>query len=140
MGQLGIRGARRDVKRFTTQADKAALRAPDRLKRDFTAAAPNMKWVCDFTYCATWSGVVYVAFVIDCFSRRIVGWKASRSMSEALVLDALNMAAWVRRNVELTGLVSPLRRRTSGRIQRTSVITRCCDDRPQAPAQHLRIA
>ena len=105
MRQLGIRGARRDVRRFTTHADKAALRAPDRLKRDFSASAPNMTWVCDFTYCATWSGVVYVAFVVDCFSRRIVGWKASRSMSEALVLDALNMAAWVRRNVDLTGLV-----------------------------------
>ncbi len=105
MHELGIRGARRQKKVFTTKADKKALRAPDRLRRDFTATAPNMKWVCDFTYCSTWSGVVYVAFVIDCFSRRIVGWKASRSMSEALVLDALNMAAWVRRNVDLTGLI-----------------------------------
>ncbi len=100
-----MRGARRDVKRFTTHADKAAIRAPDHLKRDFTATAPNMKWVCDFTYCATWSGVVYVAFVVDCFSRRIVGWKAARSMSVTLVLHALDMAAWVRRNVDLTGLV-----------------------------------
>jgi putative transposase len=53
--------------------------------------------VADFTYCPTWSGIVYVAFVVDSFSRRIVGWKASRSMTTSLVLDALDMAAWVRR-------------------------------------------
>jgi putative transposase len=53
--------------------------------------------VADFTYCSTWSGIVYVAFVVDAYSRRIVGWKASRSMTTSLVLDALDMAAWVRR-------------------------------------------
>jgi transposase InsO family protein len=58
-----------------------------------------------YTYCSTWSGVVYVAFITDVFSRRIVGWKASRSMSAALVVDALNMAAWVRRGVELAGVI-----------------------------------
>jgi transposase InsO family protein len=102
--QANIHGARRHKKHFTTHADPSAPRAPDLLHRDFTANAPNVKWVCDFTYCATWSGVVYVAFVVDCFSRRIVGWKAARSMSKALVIDALNMAAWVRRHVDLTGL------------------------------------
>ena len=58
-----------------------------------------------FTYCSTWSGVVYVAFIIDVFSRRIVGWKASQSMTASLVIDALNMAAWTRRHQSLDGLV-----------------------------------
>jgi putative transposase len=101
----GLRGASRAKKRFTTHPDPAAVRAPDLVKRDFTAARPNEKWVADFTYCSTWSGVVYVAFIVDVFSRRIVGWKAARSMTAALVVDALNMAAWTRRGVELAGLI-----------------------------------
>jgi transposase InsO family protein len=105
MRQAGIRGASRAKKRFTTRQDPAALRAPDLVKRDFTATGPNQKWVCDFTYCSTWSGVVYVAFVTDVFSRRIVGWKAARSMSAALVIDALNMAAWIRRGTDTAGLI-----------------------------------
>ena len=105
MHAAGIRGASRAKKRFTTHADPAAVRAPDLVRRDFTAVAPNHKWVCDFTYCSTWSGVVYVAFVTDVFSRRIVGWKAARSMSAALVVDALNMAAWTRRGASLDGLI-----------------------------------
>ena len=63
MRQLNIRGATRAVKRFTTHADPAAVRAPDLVGRDFTATRPNEKWVADFTYCSTWSGIVYVAFV-----------------------------------------------------------------------------
>ena len=105
MRQGNMQGARRAIKRFTTRRDPSAPRASDLLDRDFTAKAPNRKWVCDFTYCATWSGVVYVAFVVDVFSRRIVGWKASRSMSVTLVLHALDMAAWTRRHVDLAGLV-----------------------------------
>lgn len=101
----GIRGASRAKKRFTTHSDPAAVRAPDLLSRDFTAKRPNEKWVADFTYCSTWSGVVYVAFITDVFSRRIVGWKASRSMTAPLVVDALNMAAWVRRGVDLAGVI-----------------------------------
>jgi putative transposase len=101
----GIRGASRAKKRFTTHSDPAASRAPDLVQRDFTATRPNETWVADFTYCSTWSGVVYVAFITDVFSRRIVGWKASRSMSAALVVDALNMAAWIRRGVDLAGVV-----------------------------------
>lgn len=101
----GIRGASRSKKRFTTHRDPAAARAPDLLRRDFTATRPNEKWVADFTYCSTWSGIVYVAFITDVFSRRIVGWKASRSMTAALVVDALNMAAWVRRGVDLDGVI-----------------------------------
>ena len=101
----GLRGASRAKKRFTTKSDPAAERAPDLVKRNFTAARPDALWVADFTYCSTWSGVVYVAFVLDVFSRRIVGWKAARSMSAALVVDALNMAAWTRRHTSLEGLV-----------------------------------
>jgi putative transposase len=101
----GIRGASRAKKRFTTHADPAAVRAPDLVKRDFTATRPNEKWVADFTYCSTWSGIVYVAFIVDVYSRRIVGWKAARSMHASLVVDALNMAAWTRRGVDIDGVI-----------------------------------
>jgi transposase InsO family protein len=101
----GLRGATRAKKRFTTHADPAAVRAPDLVQRDFTATRPNEKWVADFTYCSTWSGIVYVAFVVDVYSRRIVGWKAARSMTAALVVDALNMAAWTRRGVGIDGVI-----------------------------------
>jgi putative transposase len=101
----GIRGASRAKKRFTTRSDPAALRAPDLVNRDFTASRPDATWVADFTYCSTWSGIVYIAFVIDVFSRRIAGWKAARTMHASLVIDALNMAAWVRRGVDIDGVV-----------------------------------
>jgi putative transposase len=101
----GIRGASRARKRFATHADPAAVRAPDLVCRDFTATRPDHKWVADFTYCSTWSGIVYVAFVVDVFSRRIVGWKAARTMHASLVVDALNMAAWTRRDTSLDGLI-----------------------------------
>jgi putative transposase len=101
----GIRGASRSKKRFTTHADPGVVRAPDLVQRDFTATAPNEKWVADFTYCSTWSGIVYVAFVVDVYSRRIVGWKAARTMHASLVVDALNMAAWTRRGVDIEGVI-----------------------------------
>jgi transposase InsO family protein len=105
MRQHGIRGASRARKRFTTHADPAAVRAPDLVRRDFTATRPDHKWVCDFTYCSTWSGIIYVAFIVDVYSRRIVGWKAARTMHASLVIDALNMAAWTRRDTNLDGLI-----------------------------------
>ena len=105
MRARGIRGASRAKTRFTTHADPAAARAPDLVKRNFTASAPGQLWVADFTYCSTWSGIVYVAFIVDVFSRRIVGWKAARTMHAALVVDALNMAAWTRRGTDLDGLI-----------------------------------
>jgi putative transposase len=104
MRRQGICGATRAKKRFTTRRDPDAMRAPDLVSRDFTATRPDEKWVCDFTYASTWSGIVYVAFVTDCFSRRLVGWKAARTMTATLVLDALNMAAWTRRGRDLAGL------------------------------------
>ena len=101
----GIRGASRAKKRFTTHADAGHLRAPDLINRNFTATRPDQLWVADFTYCSTWSGIVYVAFIIDVFSRRLVGWKASRSMTADLVVAALDMAAWTRRHTSLENLV-----------------------------------
>jgi putative transposase len=105
MAAQGIRGASRAKKRFTTKSDATHLRAPDLVNRNFTASRPDELWVADFTYCSTWSGIVYVAFVIDVYSRRLVGWKAARSMTTILVLDALNMAAWTRRHTNLDGLI-----------------------------------
>jgi putative transposase len=82
-----------------------AVRAPDLVKRNFSASRPDALWVADFTYCSTWSGIVYAAFIIDVYSRRLVGWKAARSMTADLVIDALNMAAWTRRHTTIDGLV-----------------------------------
>jgi putative transposase len=96
MGQAGLHGVVRGKRRRTTLADERADRPGDLVERDFTATAPNRLWVADFTYVATWSGVVYVAFVIDAFSRRIVGWKADTTMRTSLVLDTLEMALWSR--------------------------------------------
>ncbi|WP_344016990.1 IS3 family transposase, partial [Kitasatospora atroaurantiaca] len=96
MRELGIAGAVRGKKVITTIPDPAAVRAPDLVDRQFVAGAPNRCWVADFTHIATWSGVVYVAFVVDTFSRRIVGWAASTSKETRLVLDALDMALWQR--------------------------------------------
>jgi putative transposase len=104
MRTLGIAGAVRGKPRRTTIGDPAAARAPDLVNRQFTATRPNQLWVSDFTYVATWSGTVYVAFVIDVFSRLIVGWRAAASMRTELVLDALEMAIWRRVGV-LDGLV-----------------------------------
>ncbi len=105
MADQGIRGASRAKKRFTTKSDPTAVRAPDLVNRNFSASRPDALWVADFTYCSTWSGIVYVAFIIDVFSRRLVGWKAARSMTAALVIDALNMAAWTRRHATLDDLI-----------------------------------
>ncbi len=97
MRREGLRGVMRGGKRWrTTKPDGQALRAPDRVDRDFSAETPDRLWVADFTYVSTWLGVCYVAFVIDVFSRRIVGWKADRTMQTSLVLDTLAMALWAR--------------------------------------------
>jgi putative transposase len=96
MRQDGREGVVRGKARRTTVPAEHAVRPTDMVERDFTAAAPDVLWVADFTYVATWSGVVYVAFVIDAFSRRIVGWKADTNMRTGLVLDTLEMALWSR--------------------------------------------
>jgi putative transposase len=96
MAKHGLKGAIRGKRWRTTIPDGQAQRAPDLVDRDFTAGAPNRLWVADFTYVSTWSGLCYVAFVIDAFSRRIVGWKADTTMQTSLVLDTLEMALWAR--------------------------------------------
>src|ERR687897_844500 len=95
MRELGIEGARRGgKKRRTTVADPAAQRPRDLVDQHFSPPAPDCLWVADFTYVATWSGTVYVAFVIDAHSRRILGWRAATSMRTERVLDALKQAIW----------------------------------------------
>jgi len=104
MRELGLEGVRRGKTRRTTTPDATAPRPADLVDRDFSATRPNQLWVADLTYVATWSGFVYVAFIIDAFSRFLVGWQASRSLRTDLALDALEMAIW-RRQAGLEGLV-----------------------------------
>ena len=96
MRDLGLRGAMRGKTRRTTTPDELAVRPADLVQRDFSAARPNELWVADITYVATWSGFVYTSFVIDAYSRFIVGWQASRSLRADLAIDALEMAIWHR--------------------------------------------
>jgi putative transposase len=108
MKDLGLQGARRGKRVRTTIGNDAAARPTDLVGRDFNPLAPNRTWVADFTYCSTWSGMVYVAFVIDAYSRRILGWRTATSMKTALVLDALEQAIWTRARdgvTDLSGLV-----------------------------------
>ena len=100
MRDLGLRGAVRGRKFKTTIPDTAAVRPADLVQRDFTATRPNQLWVADLTYVATWRGFVFVAFVIDVFARRIVGWRASSSLRTDLALDALEQALYDRPEVE----------------------------------------
>ena len=103
MRQAGLRGAVRGRKVRTTVPDEVADRPLDLVDRNFTADRPNQLWVADLTYVATWAGFVYVAFVIDVFSRMIVGWRVSRSLRSDLALDALEQALHARRGT--AGLV-----------------------------------
>lgn len=96
MGELGLQGATRGKTYQTTMPDPAADHPADLVNRQFRAERPNQLWVADFTYVATWMGVVYTAFIIDVYARRIVGWRVSRSMKTELVLDALEQALWAR--------------------------------------------
>jgi transposase InsO family protein len=100
MKQLGLQGVRRGAKRTTTLSDASQQRPLDLVNRQFTATRPNQLWVADITFVATWSGFVYVAFVIDVFARYIVGWRVSRSLQTDLVLDALEQALWSRADTE----------------------------------------
>jgi putative transposase len=98
MRQEGLEGVRRGKKKRTTIPDEAAVeRARDLLQRDFTATRPNEKWVADLTYLRTWNGFVYLAFILDCYSRLIVGWQLATHLRTDLVLDALEMANGLRR-------------------------------------------
>ena len=105
MRGLGLAGAVRGKVKRTTIASELSPRPADLVERVFTAPAPNRLWVADLTYVSTWSGFVYTAFVIDAFSRAIVGWRVSSSLRAELALDALEMAIWSRRSADLGGLV-----------------------------------
>ena len=96
MRDLGLVGAVRGKTVRTTVSDPSGARAADLVKRQFTAGAPNRLWVADFTYVASWAGTVYVAFAIDVFSRKIVGWQAAMSKETNLVLDAIDMGLHAR--------------------------------------------
>ena len=100
MREMGLRGAIRGRKyKRTTIGDEAAPRPADLVQRDFTADRPNRLWVADLTYVATWVGFVYVAFITDVFSRKIVGWRVSNSLRSDLALDALEQALHARSDI-----------------------------------------
>ena len=105
MAELGLVGAVRGKTWRTTIPGQLERRPADLVERNFTAAAPNRLWVADLTYVSTWSGVAYVAFVTDVFSRALVGWKVATSLRTDLALDALEMAIWARQSRPLVGLV-----------------------------------
>jgi len=105
MRELGIAGVVRGKRTRTTLPAAVAARPGDLVERQFSAPAPNRLWVADLTYVATWSGFAYTAFIIDAFSRRIVGWRVAATLRAELALDALEMAIWARAGDDLTGLV-----------------------------------
>jgi putative transposase len=93
-----ITGARRGKRIRPTKPDSVATRHPDLVGRDFTATAPNQLWVTDLTFVLTWAGVAYVCFIVDVYSRLIVGWRVASHMRTTMVLDAIEMARWSRGN------------------------------------------
>ena len=108
MRRDGLCGAVRGRVKRTTIADETAERARDLVGRNFAPLAPDRLWVADLTYVSTWSGWVYVAFVIDAYARRILGWRTATTMTTSIVLDAVEQAIWTRARagvVDLAGLV-----------------------------------
>jgi putative transposase len=96
MSEAEIRGVSRRKDTFTTRRDKDARPAPDLVERNFTANGPDQLWVADITYIPTWAGFLYLAVVLDAWSRRVVGWAMATHLRTELVLDAFNMALWQR--------------------------------------------
>jgi putative transposase len=105
MRELGIAGVVRGAKRRTTTPAQETGRPADLVCRDFSASAPNRLWVADLTYVATWAGFCYAAFIIDAYSRAIVGWRVATTLRATLALDALEMAIWTRQDTPLDGLI-----------------------------------
>src|SRR3979411_2131332 len=105
MAKLQLAGIRRGRVKRTTFPGEAGERAQDLVERAFVAMAPNRLWVADLTSVSTWSGFCYLAFVVDVFSRRIVGWRVAASLHAEFALDALEMAIWSRRSDDLSMLV-----------------------------------
>jgi transposase InsO family protein len=120
MKSMGLQGVIRGKPVKTTVQDKAAPCPLDRVNRQFHAPAPYRLWLSDFTYVSSWSGFVYVAFVIDAYARRIVGWRASRTAHASFVLDALEQALHDRRPVHRGGLVHHSDRGSQGGFNRSS--------------------
>ena len=118
MRDIGIEGVRRGKKIKTTWPDKALPCPLDRVNRQFRATMPNQLWVSDFTYVSTWQGFVYVAFVIDTFANKIVGWRASRSQQTQFVLDALEQALYERQPTD--NLIPHSDRGSQGGFNRSS--------------------
>lgn len=120
MRDMGLQGVIRGKPVKTTISDKAASCPLDHVNRQFKAAKPNVLWLSDFTYVATWTGFVYAAFVIDAYARRIVGWRAARTAHAGFVLDALEQALHDRRPVHRGGLVHHSDRGSRGGFKRSS--------------------
>ena len=116
MRDMRLTGARRGKRVATTRPDVRAARPADLVQRRFRPAAPNRLWVADFTYVPTWSGMVYVAFVIDAYARRILGWRASTSMRTTLVLDTIEQAIWARQREGVTDLAGLIHHHDNGSI------------------------
>jgi putative transposase len=117
----GIQGAKRRSKPWrTTTPDPEGRRRPDLVQRDFTASAPNELWVADFSYLRCWEGVVFFSFVIDVYSRKVVGWQFASHMRTTLVLDALRMALSTRHRVDEVRLVHHSDRGSQGGFNRCS--------------------
>ncbi len=129
MRAMGLEGVIRGRTVRTTVSDKAAPCPLDHVNRQFHAPRPNALWVSDFTYVATWTGFVYVAFVIDAYARRIVGWRASRTAHASFVLDALEQALHDRRPVQGNGLIHHSDRGSQGGFKRSSQHGRLLADR-----------
>ena len=135
MRRLGLQGVVRGRRfKVTTIPDAAAMRPADLVTRQFTATRPNQLWLADLTYVATWRGFVYVAFVIDVFSRRIVGWRASGSLRSDLALDALEQALYERPTAKSERLVHHSDRGVQGGFMRSSqhLMGGSCDDDAKA--------
>jgi putative transposase len=154
MREQNLRGVVRGKTRRTTIADQHAARPADLVQRRFHADRPNRLWVADFTYVPTWSGMVYVAFVIDVYSRRILGWRAATSMKTALVLDALEMAIWARSRHGATDLAGLIHHHDAGSqggfnwssqhldhggVRWVALESRCRRRRPERDGSGLRI-
>jgi hypothetical protein len=135
MGAHGIQGAKRRGKAWrTTKPDPQAKRRPDLVKRNFASGAPNRLWVADLSYLRCWEGLVFFAFVIDAFSRMVIGWQLARHMRTTLVLDALRMALGRRGPGADVELVHHSDRGSLGGFKRSSqrLIERGCGEQAQA--------
>ena len=120
MADLGLTGAVRGTVKKTTIPDPAGSRSPDLVGRQFGPSAPNRLWVADLTYVSTWSAWVYVAFVIDAYARRILGWRVATTMSTTMVLDSIEHAIWTRQRDGIFDLKDVIHH-TDGGSQYTSI-------------------